>query len=70
MREMATPGDGNLARGTCIHIHAGDGFADTQSLDAETSPSLTLHLFIYLLASMAEHTHLHLLDTLIFSIKL
>ena len=28
--------------------HSGDGFAGTQSLDAETSPSLTLHLFIYL----------------------
>lgn len=34
----------------CIHRRSRDGFADTQSLDAETSLSVTCHLF----ASMAE----------------
>lgn len=49
---------------TCICHHASDGFVHTPSLEAKTS--LTLHFCV----SMAEHTYLHLLDMLIYSIRL
>lgn len=48
----------------CIRCHAGDAFANTQSPDAEAFPSVTLHFFAF----TAEHTHLHLVGMLMFSI--
>lgn len=66
MRELALRGNENLARGAPICHHVSDGFADTQSLQAKTSPFVTLHFTDV----MAEHIPLLLSDMFIFLIRL